>query len=111
MVQNRWGTRPHHQPLENEMNETLKSSIADRFKNTALGFFRIKRNLGIVGFSDSETEDFLKKIILATPVENIETKGKNYYFMCIKFNVILTVNVYSFTIIMAKLIANDRSCC
>ena len=84
------------------MNETLKISIAEKFRNTPLGFFRIKRNLDIFHFSDSKTETYLRKIILSTPLEDIETKGKNHYFKCFKSNVILTVNSHTFTIITAK---------
>ena len=84
------------------MNEALKISIAEQFRNTTLGFLRIKRNLDILHFSEAETETYLKKIILSTPLEDIETKGKNYYFKYFKSNVILTVNSHSFTIITAK---------
>jgi hypothetical protein len=84
------------------MNETLKISIAEKFRNTALGFLRIKRNLDISHLSDTETEDYLKQIILSTPLEDILTKGKNHYFKCVKKNTILTVNTHSFTIITAK---------
>jgi hypothetical protein len=81
----------------NAMNVNLRTLIADQFRNTSLGFFRIKRN-----FSDSETEDFLREIILSTPLSDIETKGKNHYFKCFECNAILTVNSRSFTIITAK---------
>ncbi len=84
------------------MNETLRTSIAQSLKNTTLGFLRIKKNLNIIQFSDTETEVFLKKIILSTPHANIETKGKNHYFTCTKYNAVLTVNSHSFTIITAK---------
>lgn len=84
------------------MNETLKKSIANKFRNTPLGFLRIRTNLGIISLSDSDTEKLLKKIILSTPLENIETKGKNHYFKCLEYNAILTVNAHSFTIITAK---------
>jgi len=84
------------------MNETLKISIAKKFKNTPMGFMRIKRNLDILKFSDSETETYLRKTILSTPLEEIETKGKNHYFKCFKNNTILTVNSHTFTIITAK---------
>ena len=97
--------------VETEMDETLKLSIAAQFKNTELGFLRIKKNLGLVSFSDSETENFLKRLILATPVEHIETKGKNHYFNCSEFNATLTINSHSFTIITAKKIAINQSCC
>ena len=84
------------------MNETLRISIAEQFRNTTLGFLRIKRNLNILHFSDAETESYLKKIILSTPLEDIEAKGKNFYFKHFKSNAILTVNSHSFTIITAK---------
>ena len=86
------------------MNEALKASIMNGFKNTSLGFLRIRRNLNIASFSDSETEAYLKEILSLTPIENIETKGKNHYFKCFKRNAILTVNSHSFTIITAKTI-------
>lgn len=84
------------------MNESLKTSIANQFRNTALGFLRIKRNLDLTHLTDSETEEFLKKVLLSTPLEEIETKGKNHYFKCLQYNTILTVNSHSFTIITAK---------
>ena len=84
------------------MNETLRISIAEQFRNTTLGFLRIKRNLDILHFSDAETEAYLQNIILATPLEDIEAKGKNYYFKYFESNAILTVNSHSFTIITAK---------
>ncbi len=84
------------------MNESLRTSIANQFKNTELGFLRIKKNLDIIHFSDNETEMYLKKIILSTPLKNIKTKGKNHYFTCPENNSILTVNSHTFTIITAK---------
>jgi len=86
------------------MNETLKISISKKFRNTPMGFLRIRRNLDIVEFSDSETEAYLRKTILATHLDEIETKGKNHYFKCLKNNAILTVNSHTFTIITAKII-------
>jgi len=84
------------------MNINLKTSIADKFRNTALGFVRIKNNLSINHFTNNETEILLRKIILSTPLQDIVTKGKNYYFKCLEYNAILTVNSYTFTIITAK---------
>lgn len=85
-----------------EMKESVKISIAGKFKNTSLGFLRIKRNLGINHFTDNETEIFLRKIILSTPLEKIETKGKNHYLKCLEYNAVLTVNSQTFTVITAK---------
>ncbi len=84
------------------MDKNLKASIAENFKNTELGFLRIKRNLQMDSYTDSETEERLRAIILSTPLDLIESKGKNYYFKCVRFNTILTVNSHSFTVITAK---------
>lgn len=84
------------------MNTDLKTLIAEQFRNTTLGLLRIKKNLGIINFSDSETEVLLRKIILSTSLSEIEKKGKNYYFKCSEYNSILTVHSHSFTIITAK---------
>ncbi len=82
------------------MNENLKTSIADNFKNTELGFLRIRKNLQIVSYSNLQTENYLREIILSTHLNCIETKGKNHYFECAKFNAILAVNSHSLTIIV-----------
>jgi hypothetical protein len=92
------------------MDETIKIAIAGRFRNTELGFLRIRRNLAIEDFSDSETEDLLRRILLATPTEHIIKKGKNYYFNCPAFDAILTVNSHSHTIVTAKRISQDGGC-
>ncbi len=92
------------------MNELLKESILKDFRNTPLGFLRIRKNLGIAHFSDTETEVYLREIIALTALEEIETKGKNHYFNCSKRNAILTVNSHSFTIITAKQINKKGNC-
>jgi len=46
------------------MNETLKLSISNKFRNTLMGFIRIKKNLDISNLSDDKTEIYLKEIIL-----------------------------------------------
>lgn len=90
------------------MNETLRTKIADQFRNTPLGFSRIKRNLDITLSSDGEIEKTLRKVILSTPLNNVETKGKNYYFKCFEYNSVLTINSQTLTIITAKkIIKND----
>jgi hypothetical protein len=87
-----------------KMNANLRATIAEQFRNTKMGFLRIKRNLNIIALSDSETEVYLKDIILSTPLEDIGSKGKNHYFKCLEKNSILTVNTHTFTIITAKII-------
>jgi len=91
------------------MDINLKTSIANKFRNTSLGFVRIKNNLRINNFTDNETENLLRKIILSTPLQNIVTKGKNHYFKCSEYNAVLTVNSYTFTIITAKIINKKES--
>jgi len=58
------------------MNINLRASIAENFKNTELGLLRIKRNLQMDSYSDSEKEKRLREIILSTPLDLIESKGK-----------------------------------
>lgn len=84
------------------MDDALKASITKGFKNTTLGFVRIRKNLDIMGLSDTETVAYLKETLSLTSIENIETIGKNHYFKCVERNAILTVNSHSFTIITAK---------
>ena len=84
------------------MKNNLKTSIAENFKNTELGLLRIKRNLQINSYSDAKTENYLREIIISTPIEYIETRGKNHYFINTKFNAVLTINSHSLTIITAK---------
>ena len=90
------------------MNESLKLSISNKFKNTQMGFVRIKKNLDISNLSDDKTEIYLKEVILSTPIEDIESIGKNHYFKNIKHNAILTVNSHTFTIITAKQINKKK---
>ncbi len=90
------------------MNETLKLSISNEFRNTKMGFIRIKKNLHISNLSDDKTESYLKKIILSTPIEDIESIGKNHYFKNNKNNAILTVNSHTFTVITAKQINKNK---
>lgn len=84
------------------MDINLKTLITNGFGNTALGFLRIRKNLGINHYTDKETEGLLRKIISSTPLQDIETKGKNHYFKCVEYNSILTINSYTLTIITAK---------
>ncbi|OIP99587.1 MAG: hypothetical protein AUK35_06885 [Zetaproteobacteria bacterium CG2_30_46_52] len=84
------------------MNEALKTSIAEQFRNTTLGFLRVRKNLAINHFSDTEIEVFLKKIILSTPLDAVESVGKNYYFKCLQYNAVLTINKHPLTVITAK---------
>ena len=63
---------------------------------------RIRRNLNLGNISDQDVESMLRDIILSTEIDNIESKGKNYYFRNSKHNAIITINKHSFTVITAK---------
>ena len=91
------------------MDANLKTVIVSQFKNTQLGFLRIKKNLNIVHFTDDETVNYLRTILSSTPLEHIDTKGKNYYFKCFEYNAVITVNSSSFTVITAKQIKNSQT--
>ncbi len=84
------------------MNHQLKTNISENFQNTELGMVRIKRNLQLSDLSTGELEAFLKNVLISTPLEKIETKGKNHYFTNHYHNAVLTVNSGSLTIITAK---------
>ncbi len=85
-----------------DITENTKSFIAENFKNTELGLQRIARNLGLLNLSKDEIVANYRDIILSTPIENIEIRGKNYYLSAPKHNAILTVNRSSVGIITAK---------
>jgi hypothetical protein len=84
------------------MNEALRTKIANQFRNTPLGFVRIRRNLKLGDMTDSEVENRLKSIILSTELECVESKGKNFYFRNSKYHATLTINRHSLTVITAK---------
>ncbi|MBL4672386.1 MAG: DUF3781 domain-containing protein [Arenicella sp.] len=84
------------------MNNYLQITISDNFRNTELGIFRIKRNLQLPDLTVAELEAFLKNVLLSTPLDKIETRGKNHYFTNDNHNAVLTINSGSLTIITAK---------
>lgn len=84
------------------MDVNLQTTISEKFRNTELGFLRIRKNLQISNYSDAETERYLREVILSTDIDRIEKRGKNYYFECVKYNAILTINSHSLTVITAK---------
>ena len=67
----------------------------DKIHTTKMSLDRISNNLSI---SKQEVINTCKEIITNNN-SNITKKGKNYY--CKLNNIILTINVYSFTIITA----------
>ncbi len=76
--------------------------LAENFRNTELGLIRIRRNLGLQDMTNRDIVDHCRKIILSTPVEIIEERGKNYYLYSQKYSAVLTINRTSLGIITAK---------
>lgn len=90
------------------MDNQLKITISNHFRNTDLGIIWIKKNLKLVELTISELNVYLKTVLLSTSLENIETIGKNHYFKNDDYNAILTVNSGSLTIITAKQLIKSR---
>lgn len=84
------------------ITETQKQFIADNFGNTELGLVRIAKNLGLQAMSDSDVVSHCHKIILSTPTQEVEIRGKNYYFNSQEYSAVLTINKSSLGIITAK---------
>ncbi len=76
--------------------------LAENFTNTELGLVRIARNLGLGDMATSDIITHCRKIILSTPDEKIEQRGKNYYLYCEEYSAVLTINKSSLGIITAK---------
>lgn len=69
----------------------------DKIHTTLLGIDRIRKNLKL---NDIDVVEYCKKKILADNC-HIYNKGKNWY--CEIDNIIITVNIYSYTIITAHI--------
>ena len=80
------------------MDKKILLSNIDKIHTTKLGITRINNNLKI---DTDNVVDYCKKIILNNKC-NIYKKGKNYY--CEIYNIIITINSNSYTIITAHLI-------
>jgi hypothetical protein len=89
-------------PSQNSFDENAKTFLEKNFKTSELGLIRISRNLGLVGLADTEIIDRCRKIIQSTPIDKIETRGKNYYLHSQEYSSILTINRSSLGIITAK---------
>ncbi|GAB5488008.1 MAG: hypothetical protein Pars2KO_15780 [Parasphingorhabdus sp.] len=84
------------------ITENTREDLADNFKNTELGLIRIAKNLNLLDMADADIVSYCREIILATPKEKIEQRGKNYYLHCPEHSTILTINKSSLGIITAK---------
>ncbi len=84
------------------ITEGTKAFVQNNFKNTELGLRRIKKNLQHDTYSDNQIIGHCRKIIGSIPLDDVEEKGKNYYFISKKYKVILTINKSSLGIITAK---------
>lgn len=58
---------------------------------TDLVYNRIRKKLS-VNLDNYEIEKLIMELLKSTPVENIEKKGKNYYFKNTKRGIMLTIN-------------------
>jgi len=89
---------------KNRVTEDVKTNIAENFKNTEMGLVRIAKNLGLQGMDGGEIVCHCHKIILSTPISEIEIRGKNYYLYSHEYSAVLTINRSSLGIITAKLL-------
>lgn len=80
------------------MNKKILLSNLDKLHTTNLGIDRIKRNLKV---DIDDVVDYCKSKILNQNC-NIYKQGKNWY--CKVYNMIITINSYSYTIITVHLI-------
>lgn len=87
---------------KNCITEAIKASIEVNFKNTELGLVRVARNLGLQALSTVELVAHCQKVIHETPIQDVEVRGKNYYFHCANHSTVLTINRSSLGIITAK---------
>ncbi len=87
---------------QNHGTENTGEFLAENFRNTELGLIRIARNLGLLDMTTNDIINHCRKIILSTPPDKIEERGKNYYLYSQKYSAVLTINRSSLGIITAK---------
>ena len=80
------------------MMENNKNEILEKHCYTELVYQRINKKLKTV-FSKDETQNFIRKILEETVIENYLKKGKNFYISNKDYNVRITVNSNTFRII------------
>ncbi|WP_405608189.1 DUF3781 domain-containing protein [Polaribacter sp. Asnod1-A03] len=72
--------------------------ILEKHCYTKLVYQRINKKLN-TDFSKSEIEDFIRKILVATDLQNYQKKGKNFYVSDKENNIRITINSNTFRII------------
>lgn len=87
---------------KNPVTDKTRIFLADNFRNTELGLIRIAKNLGLQHMEAADIVSYCRKIIISTPSEKIEQRGKNYYLYSQKYSAVLTINRSSLGIITAK---------
>jgi hypothetical protein len=80
------------------MMENNKNEILEKHCYTELVYQRINKKLKIA-LSKDETENFIRKVLEETVIENYLKKGKNFYISNKDYNVRITVNSNTFRII------------
>lgn len=80
------------------MNKKILLSNINKVHTTEMGINRIKKNLKL---NNNDVVEYCKNKVLDKNC-NIYKKGKNWY--CKINNIIITINMYSYTIITAHLI-------
>ncbi|MGJ8760681.1 MULTISPECIES: DUF3781 domain-containing protein [unclassified Polaribacter] len=78
--------------------ENNKNEILEKHCYTELVYQRINKKLKIA-LSKDETENFIRKVLEETVIENYLKKGKNFYISNKDYNVRITVNSNTFRII------------
>ncbi|AUC21946.1 hypothetical protein BTO15_07455 [Polaribacter sejongensis] len=78
--------------------ENKKSEILEKHCYTEMVYQRINKKLKIA-FSKDENEQFIRKVLEETVIENYLKKGKNFYVSNKEHNIRITVNSNTFRII------------
>jgi len=80
----------------NEANKKVLIDNINKIHTTKMGYERIRKNLNI-----KEDVIIYCNNIIEDKKTNIYKQGKNYY--CVKDNIVITINSYSYTIITAHI--------
>lgn len=78
--------------------KNIKNIILENHKYTDLVFFRINKKLKL-NFNNTKIKEFLFNLIEDTEEQNIIKKWKNFYLYNKIYNIRITVNSFTYTII------------